>query len=1087
MKTKKPFLRLVALAALSLTTGNELFAQTNVGAACGCPAVGARTQDVTTAIKNYAQSLGKWTDLPASAYGGEITGDITLTCDKIWTINEKIYVASGATLTIQPGTVIKGNDAASLAAATALIIERGGKINASGTVDCPIIFTHINDPLNGTYLLNQIGKWGGVLLCGKATNNLKLSSNGPFVPGQSGKLAAADGLGVLEGFASSIPQDQFGASTSPTAPAGYALGTSPSGNFSFQGTPGSLQNLSNATVLKLTAAPVLNFGLIGLPISGTGISSGTTITASSDVNKTFTISSASTAILSGSYSVGVTKSDAGTTGNALGSSILTLAANNATIVSGMIVSGTGITAGTTVSSYNSSTFEVTLSAPSTSAMANTYTFTLPTFTGTGSCSTGVTAVTLGASNSSILVGMTVSGTGIASGTVVSAISGVTLTLSAATTAALSTTTLTFGYPSFTADDAVNGLGATKIKLTAASQTIAPGLTVSGTNIPNGATVTGVTVSSGTVQTFTISAPLNGTAGTVTFGGTYPSAGSTSYFPIIGTTSTASATSGNTSGQSTLTLAAANSAIVAGMYVSGVGVTPGTTVSTVSTTSITLSANSTASMLGNNYNFTVANNPGTPAGLGQDGYAYVNYSGQAVSATQQSFDDNDNSGVMTYVSIRHSGANLLVGSEINGLTLASVGRGTKIEHIEIVSCADDNIEIFGGTVNLKWCTTLFGNDDMFDYDLGWSGKAQFLFGMKGPHQTGTGALSPDGDNGIEADSDDSQSGNFPRSHPIIYNATLIGNAKAAASSDNSALAGIQAKEFTEGEIYNSIIANFATGLNIQQVYGGTSRSNAKGGDVWHNWKSGATPTATTTGTGTSGSNQLTVGIGTGIATGAIVYGTGVPSWTTVSSVSGTTVTLSANLTANATGNYTFFSTNGSTSAISTANIPNGSESFKVKCNKFIANTNVLRFDSKNSAIAGIAPQQSDLDQLLGTTSILDRNVSATSLDGFSGAFAMTQGTNTITTKNDVIPSITGGTLPSSCSSAVNDGFFSIANYSGAFNPSNTNKGSWLSDWTYSQVLNAATGLQACPTDINNDGVTNVSDFLIFSGQFGSSCN
>ena len=52
--------------------------------------------------------------------------------------------------------------------------------------------------------------------------------------------------------------------------------------------------------------------------------------------------------------------------------------------------------------------------------------------------------------------------------------------------------------------------------------------------------------------------------------------------------------------------------------------------------------------------------------------------------------------------------LQVGGEINGLTLGSVGRGTTIEHIEVVSCADDGVELFGGTVNIKyfsihvWC-------------------------------------------------------------------------------------------------------------------------------------------------------------------------------------------------------------------------------------------------------------------------------------------------------------------------------------------------------------------------------------------------
>ena len=65
----------------------------------------------------------------------------------------------------------------------------------------------------------------------------------------------------------------------------------------------------------------------------------------------------------------------------------------------------------------------------------------------------------------------------------------------------------------------------------------------------------------------------------------------------------------------------------------------------------------------------------------------------------------------------------------------------------------------------------------------------------------------------------------------------------------------------------------------------------------------------------------------------------------------------------------------------------------------------------------------------------------------------------------------------------DGFFEPANYRGAFAPG-ANNDNWLSDWTYSQVLNSTNGVVACPTDINNDGTTDVNDFLIFAPAFGT---
>ena len=59
---------------------------------------------------------------------------------------------------------------------------------------------------------------------------------------------------------------------------------------------------------------------------------------------------------------------------------------------------------------------------------------------------------------------------------------------------------------------------------------------------------------------------------------------------------------------------------------------------------------------------------------------------------------DNSGVMKYISIRHGGALIGEGNEINGLTLGGVGSGTEIDHIEVVANVDDGVEFFGGTVN-----------------------------------------------------------------------------------------------------------------------------------------------------------------------------------------------------------------------------------------------------------------------------------------------------------------------------------------------------------------------------------------------------
>ena len=73
-----------------------------------------------------------------------------------------VYIADGSTLTIEPGTIIKGDKETK----AALIAEPGGKLIAKGTQTSPIVFT--SEQAAGS---RKPGDWGGVILCGKAPNN----------------------------------------------------------------------------------------------------------------------------------------------------------------------------------------------------------------------------------------------------------------------------------------------------------------------------------------------------------------------------------------------------------------------------------------------------------------------------------------------------------------------------------------------------------------------------------------------------------------------------------------------------------------------------------------------------------------------------------------------------------------------------------------------------------------------------------------------------------------------------------------------------------------------------------------------------
>jgi hypothetical protein len=131
---------------------------------------------------------------------GAVTANKTLTADRIWVIDKKVVVGEGITLTIEAGTIIKGLPGAG-DACSALIIARGGKINAVGTADKPIIFTAYADNIKlgekaGTNLLARDNSlWGGLLILGKA----RCSFKGDVKELQIEGIAASDTFGLYGG------------------------------------------------------------------------------------------------------------------------------------------------------------------------------------------------------------------------------------------------------------------------------------------------------------------------------------------------------------------------------------------------------------------------------------------------------------------------------------------------------------------------------------------------------------------------------------------------------------------------------------------------------------------------------------------------------------------------------------------------------------------------------------------------------------------------------------------------------------------------------------------------------------------------
>lgn len=123
---------------------------------------------------------------------GNITVSETWTSNNIYLLDGWVYVKSGATVTIQAGTIIKGD----FITKGTLIIERDAKLVCEGTVDMPIVFTSQKSVGQRSY-----GDWGGVIICGRASTNWAASvANG-----------TTDGEGIVEGGVGTI----YGGGLSP--------------------------------------------------------------------------------------------------------------------------------------------------------------------------------------------------------------------------------------------------------------------------------------------------------------------------------------------------------------------------------------------------------------------------------------------------------------------------------------------------------------------------------------------------------------------------------------------------------------------------------------------------------------------------------------------------------------------------------------------------------------------------------------------------------------------------------------------------------------------------------------------------------
>ncbi|MCE3227132.1 MAG: hypothetical protein K0S32_1683 [Bacteroidetes bacterium] len=239
------------------------------------------------------------------------------------------------------------------------------------------------------------------------------------------------------------------------------------------------------------------------------------------------------------------------------------------------------------------------------------------------------------------------------------------------------------------------------------------------------------------------------------------------------------------------------------------------------------------------NETVANgrNPGDWGGLVICGYGIINTGGisQAPNVSKiEGFvttspdryyggtNNADNSGVLSYVRIEFGGVALdpaVQNSEINGLTLAGVGSGTQIDHVQVSFSGDDSFEWFGGAVDSKYLIAYRGTDDDFDCDFGFQGRVQFGLGVKDANISDV-ALANGESNGFEVDNT-AASPYFalPLTKPVFSNMTVVGAKRDGSTTipgGDKHECAMHIRRNTGIRIFNSLFLGFEKGWRLQQA-------------------------------------------------------------------------------------------------------------------------------------------------------------------------------------------------------------------------------------------------------------------------------
>ena len=175
---------------------------------------------------------------------------------------------------------------------------------------------------------------------------------------------------------------------------------------------------------------------------------------------------------------------------------------------------------------------------------------------------------------------------------------------------------------------------------------------------------------------------------------------------------------------------------------------------------------------------------------------------------------DNSGILQYIRIEYAGYAYIPDSELNSLTLAAVGSGTTIDHIQVTYAKDDAYQWFGGTVNCKYLISYKTQDDDFDFGFGYNGKIQYGIVLR---DYAIADISRS--NGIESYNTSTGGTATPVTSPVLSNFTIIGPKQNSSSTYNSLYySGLHLRRNSALSIFNSIVLGWPRGIFIDASSG-----------------------------------------------------------------------------------------------------------------------------------------------------------------------------------------------------------------------------------------------------------------------------